>query len=190
MPSNPRSRHDVPPRRTSADDDAAAQRLRPEPHDVYHIALLLPSCTLDLEKDLRLGPPKYPNQIATISERQPSADEQPDNPPTSLRIGKSKDRGYGFNRLTLDISFLLLPRPLVFGHNLMYPFAGLPRARARPASWCIKHIPLFTLQRLVTRAQARPASVAYKIALLSFIPFLFLHMPGFLILNAGANGAR
>jgi hypothetical protein len=73
------SRDDVPPRRTFDDDDAAAQRLRPEPHDVYHIAQLLPSCTLGLEKDLRPGPPKYPKQKATISKRQPSADEQPDN---------------------------------------------------------------------------------------------------------------
>ena len=58
--------HDVPMRKTFDDDDAAAQRLRPEPHDVYHIAQLLPSCTLDLEKDPRLGPPKYPNQINYI----------------------------------------------------------------------------------------------------------------------------
>jgi hypothetical protein len=46
--------------------------------------LLLPSCsTLDFEKDLRLGPPKYyPNQKAILSKRQqPGADEQPDNPP-------------------------------------------------------------------------------------------------------------
>jgi hypothetical protein len=97
------------------------QRLRPEPHDVNHIAQLLPSCTLDLEKDLRLGPPNYPNQKATISKRQPSADEQPDNPPTSLRIRRSKDQGYGFKNLTLDLSFLFLPGPLVFGHNLIYP---------------------------------------------------------------------
>ena len=56
-----------PPRRTFCkDDDVAAQRLRPQPHDVYHIAQPLPSCSLDLEKDLRLGPPQYPNQKATI----------------------------------------------------------------------------------------------------------------------------
>jgi hypothetical protein len=82
-------------------------------YDVYHIAHLL------LEKDLRLGPPQYPHQKATIYQKDSLVlMNNPDNPPISLRIGKSKDPGYGSNRLTLDRSFLFLQGPLVFGHNL------------------------------------------------------------------------
>jgi hypothetical protein len=75
-----------PPRRTFDDDDVAAQRLRPQPHDVYRRAHLL------LEKDLRLGPPQYPHQKATIYQKDSLVlMNNPDNPPISLRIGRSKD---------------------------------------------------------------------------------------------------
>jgi hypothetical protein len=43
-----------------------------------------------------------------ISRREPSADEQPDNPPISLRISESIDQTYGvFNCLTLGLVFIV-----------------------------------------------------------------------------------
>jgi hypothetical protein len=106
-----------PPRRTFHDDDVAAQRLRPQPHDVYHIAHLL------LEKDLRLGPLQYPHQKANQTNRtaSPGADEQPDNPPIALESGDRRIGGYAsLTSLLSGLSLLFLQGPLVFGHNLFY----------------------------------------------------------------------